>query len=319
MGILLALILMLFPAERAVAVDETASMIIAMGQIRLGDIDDRIAKQYADKKGVYWNIVGSAYHDFSAEPRTDVIIGIAGYKDVGVIYNSERQMVEDAGSGFAYFHKSPKGWKLIQVDLATGKKYEGYQGADLTAQGGDQLVVYSASVTTKYADIYHFDGKGYFHKAATVHGFGEGLSVVEDAGKPLLVAYQRAMIKNGDEFQIYYGRPFRWNGREFQLDRDDFLDRVQSYDPVHSLRDESEKDLEFFENCLSGHPDNFCALADCYDLSRRLELNDKAAQYRARLIRNGKMTSAGPNTDPWIGGKNQVAWELSLEWVAARK
>src|SRR5208282_554746 len=104
MKIIFALLFMFLPLLPAFAVDETASMLIAMGQIRLGDINHRINRQHPDKRGIYWNIAGSAYHDFSKTPRTDVIIGVAGYRDIGVIYYAGRQMVEDAGAGFAYFH-----------------------------------------------------------------------------------------------------------------------------------------------------------------------------------------------------------------------
>jgi hypothetical protein len=300
----------------AYAVDETASMLIAMGEVRLGDINERIVKEYPDKRAIYWNIVGSAYHDFSKTPRTDVIIGVAGYLDVGVVYNSERQMVEDAGSGFAYFHKGPDGWNLVQVGLAGGKKYLGYQGADLTGQGADQLVVYSSSGTTQIADIYRFDSDGKFKKMATVHGFGEGLSIADDSGKLLLVANQKAMIKNGDEFQIYYGRPYQWNGKEFSLNPDPFLDMVQSYDPVHSLDEESPKDLEFLEGYLASHPDDFCALADCFDLSRRMGLKDKTTQYRKELMKMKDKPISRHYADKWLDGKNQVAKQIYLDWVS---
>jgi hypothetical protein len=314
------LLLILLPVLPGLAVDETASMLIAMGQIRLGDINDRITREHPDKKGVYWNIAGSAYHDFSKKNRTDVIIGISGYLDVGVIYNAGRQMVEDAGSGFAYFHKAKDQWKLVQVELSDGKKYEGYEGRDLTDAGTDQLVVYSSSGTTQIADVYRFDGgdKAIFKKIAAVHGFGEGLSIVEEDGEPLLVAYERAMIKNGDEFQIYYGRPYRWEGQNFVEDPDEFLDLVQFYDPVHSLREGSAKDLAFLENYAASHPDDFCALADCFDLSRRLGLQEKAILYRKKMMVWKGKPLVTPYSEKWIDEKNQIAQQLYLEWVVAQ-
>ncbi len=316
------LLLLLMPVFPAFATDETACMLIAMGQIRLGDINDRIAKKYPSQKGTYWNIAGTAYHEFSKTPETDVIIGVSGYRDVGVVYNSERQMVEDAGSGFAYFHKVQGDWKLIQVELGGGKKYEGYEGADLTVAGRDQLVVYSSSGTTQIADIYAFKDSpeaGSFKKLASFQGFGEGPRVTKESGKPILVDYQRAMIKSGDEFQIYYGRPIRWTGKEFTRDKDGFLDLVQTYDSVHPLHAQSPKDLAYFEDYYSSHPGDFCALSDCYSLSRRLGLADKMAQYRRELQRvKDKPVTCG-HCDPWINGRNQVAQQLFLEWVFSNK
>ena len=51
---LFALLFVLLPAFPVFAVDDTASMLIAMDEVRLGDINDRIDRQYPDKKGVYW-------------------------------------------------------------------------------------------------------------------------------------------------------------------------------------------------------------------------------------------------------------------------
>jgi hypothetical protein len=311
------LVLMVLLIRPVFAVDEGASMLIAMGQVRLEDINDKIGRQYPGKKGIYWNIAGTAYHHFSKAPHTDVIIGIAGYKDVGVIYNAGRQMVEDAGSGFAYFHKVKDDWKLIQVELVDGKKYEGYEGADLASLGADQLVVYSASGVTQIADIYRFEPNGRFKKMGSVTGYGEGPQVAWEAGKPLMVDFQRTMIKNGDEFQIYYGRPYRWNGREFLKDKDDFLDLVQTYDPVHPIHAGSAKDLEFFENYAADHPEDFCAVANCFGLSRRLGLKDKMAEYTKRLMGMAGKPVVGPYCDSWIAGKNQAAQQLYLEWVSS--
>jgi hypothetical protein len=163
------------------------------------------------------------------------------------------------------------------------------------------------------------DGDGRFKNIASIRGFGEGPRVAAESGKPLLVEYQRAMIKIGDEFQIYYGRPYRWNGREFLMDKNEFLDRVQTYDPVHSIRPGSPKDLEFFENYYANHPEDFCALAVCFDLSRRLGLADKTAQYRKRLMRMKGKPVVCVHCDPWIDRKNQVAQQLYLEWVSLKR
>jgi hypothetical protein len=102
------------------------------------------------------------------------------------------------------------------------------------------------------------------------------------------------------------------------LDPDEFLDLVQSYDPVHSLREGSAKDIIFFEDYAASHPKDFCALADCFSLSRRLGLKDKMAQYRQKLMEWKGKPLVTPYSEPWIDGKNQVAQQFFLEWVAAQ-
>ncbi len=308
----------LLPAFPAFAVDDTASNLISYGQIRLGDINDLINKKYPGKKENFWNVSGIAYHNFSDAPKTDVIIGVAGYRDNGVIYNLGRQMVEDAGAGFAYFHKVKDDWKLIQVELVDGKKYEGFEGSDLTAQGRDQLVVYSSSGITQIANIYIFNNGGSFKKAASIQGFGMGPRVAGESGKHLMVDYQRAMINNEEGFRIYYGRPFRWNGHGFMVAKDEFLDRVQSFDPVHSTNGESLKALEFFEKYLSGHPKDFCAIADCYDLSRRLGLPEKRDQYRKQLAQMKEEPVVCDLCDEWLNDKNHNAQQQYLEWLMGK-
>ncbi len=317
MGKIFALIIVFLPALSAYAVDDTACDLIAFGQIRLGEINDRINKDYSGKKGVFWNISGDAYHDFTKIPKTDVIIGLAGYLDIGLTYNNGRQLVKDAGSGFAYYHKDREAWKLIQVEMADGKKYKGFEGADLTGQGRDQLVVYSSSGTTQVADIYGMDNNGRFKKKASLLGFGKGPRVAEEFGKPILVDFQRATVNQ--DFPVYYGRPFRWNGHEFLGAKDVFLDRVQSYDPLHSTNDESSKDLEFFEDYLAGHPKDFCSLANCYDLSRRLDLGEKMNQYRKQLVSMKDDPLLCEYCGQWLDGRNQSFHQQYLEWIMGKR
>ncbi len=299
------------------AVDDTASNLVAFGQIRLGEINERLNKKYQGKKEIFWNVSGIAYHDFSDSPKSDVIIGIAGYKDNGVVYNLGRQMVEDAGSGFAYFHKGKDDWKLVQVELVDGKKYEGFEGADLTAQGRDQLVVYSSSGITQIANVFIYKD-GTFRKSASIQGLGMGPRVAKESGKPLMVDYQKAMINNEQEFQIYYGRPFRWNGRGFVGAKDEFLDHVQSYDPVHSTNGESLKLLEYIESYLTAHPKDFCAIADCFDLSRRLGLTEKVGQYRQQLSAMRDEPVACSFCDEWLSDKNHDAQQQYLDGLTGK-
>lgn len=178
-------------------------------------------------------------------------------------------------------------------------------------------MVYSSAGITQIADIYVFDITGIFKNLASLQGIGEGPEVSNERGGTLMVDYQRAMIKNGDVFQIYYGRPYRWNGQEFLRDKDGFLDLVQTYDPVHSLHAGSVKDLKFFENYATSHPDDFCALADCFDFSRRLGRKDKAALYRSKLLGLKVHPLTDAYGDEWTEGKNQVAQQLYLEWVSS--
>ncbi len=319
MKIIICLFLMCLFVVPVFAVDDTACGLIAMGQIGLSGINQRIMKEHPDKKGVYWNIVGTAYHDFSKVPKSDVIIGLSGYRDVGVIYNGGRQMVEDAGAGFAYFHKAKDDWKLIQVELTDGKKYKGFEGADLISQGIDQLVIYSSAGATQIADVYVFNAEGKFTNVAALRGFGEGPLVTREHGQALMVDFQRAMVKTGDEFQIYYGRPYRWTGSEFLEDKDEFLNLIQAYDPLHPLNDHSLKDLIFCENYLTYHPKDFCVLADCYDLSRRLGLKDKVDKYRGQLLDMKDQPVDCHFCDDWLAGKNKAAQQLYLELLSSKR
>ncbi len=316
--IMLGLLFLLLPVLPLFAVDETASELIAFGQIRLEEINDVMREKYPGKKGVFWNIEGDAYHAFSKTPGTDVIIGLAGYQDVGLLYNAGRQLVKDAGAGFAYFHLDGGDWKLEQVVLVEGDKYEGFEGADLIGNGRDQLVVYSAEGVTQIANVYLFSGlpgHGRFEKAPAVRGSGFCPIVLRATGKAFIGIYQRALIKTGEEFQIYYVRRYGWDGKAFQADANGFLDRVACYDPVHPTRAESPQDLDFFDSYHRDHPGDFCALADCYSLSRRLGLKEKMGKYRDLLTRMGHEPVACDDCDDWIKGKNQTAQQMFMEWI----
>ncbi len=297
------------------AVDDTAANLIPEGKISLSDLTDTLNRKYPKEKKNFWNVSGIAYHDFSGISGSDVIVGLSGYRDKGIVYNNNKQLVEDAGAGFGYFHLENGIWKLRQVELVEGKRYEGFEGADLTSSGKDQLVVYSAEGVTEIACVYTVQSNGNFKRIATIEGYGMGPRVSQESGKPLMVDFQRALINHCDDCQVYYGRPYRWDGSKFTEDKNDFLDRVQSYDPFHSTGAESSNDLKFFESYLASHPNDFCAIANCLDLSTRLNFSDKVEQYRNRLIQLGSDSVECHYCDDWLMGKNRVYQKQYLEKI----
>ncbi len=314
-NLLLFLCLLVGFATQAYGVDDSAANLIPQGKISLSNLTDTLNRKYPKDKENFWNVSGIAYHDFSGAPDQDVVIGLSGYRDKGLIYNNNKQLVEDAGAGFGYFHLEDGIWKLRQVELVEGKKYEGFEGADLTGSGKDQLVVYSSDGVTEIACVYAVQKNGNFKRIATIAGYGMGPRVSQESGKPLIVDFQRALINRQADCPVYYGRPYRWDGINFVEAKDDFLDLVQSYDPFHSTEAESISDLAFFEGYLSDHPNDFCAAANCFDLSTRLNLKDKMEKYRKQLI---KLASGSPDCrycDDWLMGKNRVYQKQYLDMI----
>lgn len=296
------------------AVDETAANLIPEGKISLSLIIDTLNHKYSRGREFFWNVSGIAFHDFTGVPQSDVIVGLAGYRDRGMTYNSGKQLVEDAGAGFAYFHLDKDKWSLKQVEIVEGRKYEGFEGSNLMGTGEDQLVVYSSADDTKLASVFAVGKKGEFEKIAVIRGNGMGPRVSPESGKPLMVDFQRALVNRCEDCDIYYGRPYDWNGKTFVQRPDDFLDQVQSYDPLHSTEADSTKVLGFFENYLSTNPQDFCALANCFDLSTRLGLSDKAADYRKRLAHLGDVSPQCKYCDEWMMNKNKAT---AMEYVSS--
>ena len=228
-----------FPALPSLAVDDTAANLVAEGDINLTQMIDALNHRYPKDKELFWNVSGIAYHDFTGTNQSDVIIGLSGYKDKGLVYNNEKQLVEDAGAAFAYFHKVGDGWKLEQVEEVVGAKYEGFEGADLIASGKDQLVVYTSTGTAQMATVYEIEHDGIFKTISTITGYGMGPRVSQEEGKTQIVDFQKALINPCDDCHVYYGRPYLWDGHKFVEQPDDFLDHVQSYDPAHTSNTEA--------------------------------------------------------------------------------
>lgn len=316
-GFVLAALLAFWP-QPSRAVDETAADLVAQGEISLSLMTDTLNKKYPKERETFWNVSGIAYHDFSAASHTDVIIGLSGYKDVGKNYNNGKQLVEDAGAGFAYFHLEKDSWKLKQVELVEGKKYEGFEGADLMESGSDQLVVYTSDGNKQIALVYSIRG-GVFKKMADIVGYGLGPRVTQEGGQTLMVDFQRALVNPCDECGVYYGRPYRWTGGKFVEADDDFLNRVQAYDPFHSTAEEAAQSLAFFEGYLAAHPSDFCATANCYDLSNRLGLKDKVEKYLKMLAELGPDSLQCKYCDEWLENKNKATQQDYLDKVLGKK
>jgi hypothetical protein len=313
----LALFLSLGGTSRAV--DDTAANLIPEGKISLTKIIDTLNKKFPKERENFWNVSGIAYHDFSGVSQTDVIVGLAGYRDRGMTYNSGKQLVEDAGAGFAYFHLGKEEWELVQVELVEGKKYIGFEGADLTGSGQDQLVVYSSTDEKQIATVYALPEKGTFKKIATIAGYGMGPRVAQEGGKPMMVDFQRALVNRCEDCGIYYGRAYDWDGHGFTEQKDEFLDQVQAYDPFKSTEAETSQSLAFFENYLSAHPTDFCAMANCFDLSNRLGLKDKMEDYHKRLVQLRDDSLGCRYCDEWLMNKNRAMKEEYLDMISGKK
>jgi hypothetical protein len=227
--------------------------------------------------------------------------------------------VEDAGAGFAFFHLEKDEWKLRQVELVEGKRYEGFEGADLVGSGRDQLVVYSSIGEKQIANVYAIRKDNTFGKVATVAGYGLGPRVALESGKPLIVDFQPALISNQEDWAIYYGRPYPWDGRKFVEQGDDFLDHVHAYDPSHSTDAEASQSLAFFEGYLTTHPKDFCAMANCFELSNRLGLREKAGNYRKKLAGLGDDSLECKYCDEWMRERNKANAKEYLDQVLGRK
>ncbi len=315
---LLFFFLLLLPLQGAWAVDETASDLIAFGQINLTHMTDTLNQKYPATRKAFWNVTGIAYHDFSGGEKDDVVIGLSGYQDKGLVYNGDKQLVEDTGAAFAYFHKVKDEWKLSQVEMVEGKHYEGFEGADLTGEGKDQLVVYSSQGATQIANIYTLGGEGLFHPVTRIASNGMGPRVSKLEGKILMVDYQRARINNCDDCLIYYGRPYQWDGKRFAEGADEYLDQVSSYDALHATDDQCSKYLSYFENYLKNHPDDFSCLANCYDLSQRLEDQKDAVKFQAQLEDWGDRPAACPYCDSWLKDRNKVHQDQYLNQIEGK-
>jgi hypothetical protein len=307
------LICLLLAPGFARAVDETASNLVAFGAINLTEMTDTLNQKYPATRKAFWNVSGIAYHDFTGGVKDDVMIGLSGYQDKGLVYNGEKQLVEDTGSGFAYYHKVKGMWKLVQVELVEGKHYVGFEGADLTGEGKDQLVVYSSDGVTQIANIYTLGGEGLFHKVTRIASNGMGPRVSIQNGKPMMVDYQAALINTCEDCAVYYGRPYQWDGKKFTEGKDEYLDQVESYDPIHATDSQCAKALAYFENYLKAHPDDFGAMANCYDLSLRLGLKKEADGFKKQLEDWGDQKAACPYCDEWLQNRNKVYQQQYLD------
>lgn len=316
---LVYLIPVLLLTSGARAVDETAANLVAFGMINLTEMTDTLNQKYPTTKKAFWNVSGIAYHDFTGGDKDDAMIGLSGYHDKGLVYNGEKQLVEDTGAGFAYYHKVKDAWKLVQVELVEGRHYVGFEGADLTGEGKDQLVVYSSEGTTQIANIYTLGGDGLFHAVSRIASSGMGPRVSMQEGKPLLVNYVSSMVNPCEDCTVYYGRPYLWDGKKFVAGKDEYLDRVAGDQMLNASDDQCAKDLAFFENYLAQHPDDFGAMANCYNLSQRLELQKEAALYKSKIETWGDRDAACPYCDEWLRARNKVYQQQYIDRMEGKQ
>src|ERR1700677_2460028 len=308
----LAVMFLLFSALSALtipvfAVDESAADLVARGRLRLADLTDAINRKYPGQKENYWDIASIAYHDFTGVPEVDVVVGLEGYHDKGGIYNNGKQVVEDSGAGFGYFHKEKDDWKLKQVELVRGKKYDGFEGADLIGLGKDQVVVYSSTDTDKIATVFMVTMSHALKQVAEMVGKDYGPRVAQDNNQFLIVDFRRALVKNSAASQIYEGRAYHWQNHKFVPEDNDFLGAVEKYSDPGLDTAAKQTGLGWFENYLTAHPKDFCALANCYDLSLSLGLTDEAADYKAKLVKLDMNSDLNLKyCDQWLTDKNHA-------------
>lgn len=296
------------------AVDESAADLVARGRLHLSDITDAINKKYRGQKENYWDIASIAYHDFTGVPQVDVVVGLEGYHDKGGVYNDGKQVVEDAGAGFAYFHKEKDEWKLKQVELVKGKKYDGFEGADLIGLAKDQLVVYSSTDNEKIATVFMVPLNHVLKQVAVMEGKDFGPRVAQDGNQYLMVDFRRALVNNCDDCQIFFGHAYRWKDHQFTPEENNFLDAVDQYSKADLDNDTLQKGLAWFENYLTSHPDDFCALANCYDLSLKLNLSEKTADYKTKLTKLGTDSQLNLKyCDQWLSDKNRAVQQQYLD------
>jgi len=313
-GTLLAFSVLWTVSVPVFAVDESAADLVAHGRLRLASITDEINRKYSGERETYWDIASIAYHDFTGVPEVDVVVGLEGYRDKGEINTAGKQNVEDAGAGFGYFHKEKDDWKLKQVELVRGKKYEGFEGADLIGLGKDQLVIYSSDGDEKIATVFMETMTYDLRKVAEISGKDYGPRVAQDNGKALMVDFRRALVKDLGDSQIYNGQAYLWENHKFTGEDDGFLEAVEKYSAPGLSPADQQAGLAWFENYLSAHPKDFCALANCYDLSQNLNSTDKAAEYKKKLISLGMDADLNLKyCDQWMTGKNQAFQQQYLD------
>lgn len=313
------LISMSFP-RWVFAVDESAADLVARGRLHLSDITDAINKKYRGESEKFWDISSIAYHDFTGVPDVDVIVGLEGYQDNGKIYNEGKQVVEDAGAGFAYFHKDKDEWKLQQVELVKGVKYDGFEGADLIGLGKDQLVVYSSKGHEKFATVFMMPMDHVLKQVAIISGKDFGPRVAKIGGQTLLVDFRRALIKDCEDCQIFFGEAYDWKDHRFNPKHDPFLQAVDRYSANGLDNATKQKGLAWFEDYLSSHPKSFCALANCYELSRQLNIADKEADYKKRILALGDDGQLDLRyCDSWLSDRNRALQDQYLEELSGKR
>lgn len=301
------------------AVDESAADLVARGRLHLGDITDAINQKYKNESGNYWDIANIAYHDFTGVPEVDVIVGIAGYRDKGNIYNNGKQVVEDSGAGFAYFHKDKDNWELKQVELVKGKKYDGFEGANLIGLDKDQLVIYSSEGKEKIATVFMVPMNHVLKKIAEIVGEDFGPRVAQEGNHCLLVDFRRALVNDSGDCQLYYGHAYRWENHRFVPEASDFLEMVHQYSNPKLDPATLEKGLNWFENYLTKHPNDFCTLANCYDLCLKLNLTDQSEAYKKQLLRLGMDSVLNLKyCDEWMSDKNRVFQQQYLDELSGK-
>ncbi len=311
---LLIFSLVCLQTQFAFAIDESAADLVARGRLHLSAITDAINQKYKGEREKFWDIASIAYHDFTGVPDVDVIVGLEGYQDRGGSYNDGKQVVEDAGAAFAYFHKEKDEWKLQQVEVVKGTKYDGFEGADIIGLGKDQLVVYSSQGHDKIATVYVVPMNHVLKQVAVITGKDFGPRVAKLKGQTLLVDFRRALVKDCEDCQIFFGEAYEWKDHHFTARNDSFLQAVEDYSANGLDNATKQKGLAWFENYLSDHPKSFCALANCYELSRQLNLADKTADYKKRVLDLGTDGELDLKyCDSWLSDRDRAIQKQYLE------
>ena len=155
---------------------------------------------------------------------------------------------------------------------------------------------------------------------AVMEGKDFGPRIALSEKKYLMVDFRRALIKDCDNCQIYYGHAYRWKDHKFTPEDNDFLEAVSKYSDVKLNNADVQKGLTWFEDYLTAHPKDFCALANCYELSQRLNQTDKAADYKKKLTKLGMNAELNLKyCDQWLSDKNQAFQKLYLDTLEGKQ
>ncbi len=225
-----------------------------------------------------YKVVSSGVFSYSG-PDSDLIVLINAYSKSGLLIFD----------GFCYYKLSDKKWKLVQVETL-GEGFQNMELFDLIDAGKKQLIFYSlVGANSTKVNVFKYDGSK-FSSVFEASGYGGVSSVEERSGKPILISYRGAFVgAAGNSTEIFREVVCKWNGERFEEVKDDFVKCLDLYDSQFSTdkKEEIEKirlqSLKGFDDYLKKSPNDFDAIANCWEISNNLGKTDQATSYFERL------------------------------------